>query len=86
MIDAIILLVGFILGYGSASLLLSRQKFIVKTANGETTIEPLNKPRSKVEFLPEMTRAEVEEAEKSTSMQVFLQGFRKPEKETEEEI
>lgn len=89
MIETITFLIGFILGYGIASFLLSKRifkQFIVKTnEKGETTIEMVGRPKQKMEFLPEMTQEEVEETEKSTSMQTFLGGFKKPAKKEEEE-
>lgn len=87
MIEAITFLIGLILGYGVASLLLARNKrFIVRTdPKGETTIEPLGRPKQKMEFLPEMSQKELEEAERSTSMQKFLGRFKKPAKKEEEE-
>lgn len=86
MIEVGLFLLGFILGYGIASFLLARKKFIVKTnEKGETTIEALNRPKHKVEFVGEPTQQEVEEAEKSTSMQSFLGRFKKSAKQEEEE-
>ena len=62
------------------------KRFIIsRNEKGETTIEPLGKSKQKMEFLPEMNQKEVEEMEKSTSMQTFLGRFHKPAKEEEEE-
>ena len=86
MTEAITFLIGFVLGYGVASLLLARKKFIVKTnEKGETTIESVGRPKQKMEFMRDMTQKELEEAEKSTSMQTFLGRFAKPAKKEEEE-
>ena len=86
MTETITFLIGFILGYGICSVLLSRKRFIVKTnEKGETTIEQVGRPKQKMEFLPEITQEELEEAEKSTAMQTFLGRFHKPAKKEEEE-
>ena len=86
MIEAITFLIGFILGYGISSFLLSRKRFIVKTnKEGETTIESVGKPKQKMEFLEEIDRKQVEDIERPGALQSFLGQFKKPAKKEEEE-
>lgn len=86
MIEAITFLIGFILGYGIASILLSKKKFIISmNEKGEMTVQQVGRPKQKMEFLGEITQQELEEVEKSTSMQTFLGRFHKPAKKEEEE-
>lgn len=85
--EAITFLIGLIIGYGIASILLNRKRFIVKTnEKGDTIIESLERPKQKTEFLSEMSQKQVEETEKSTSMQRFLRRFHKPAEEEEDEV
>lgn len=87
--ETITFLIGLILGYGIASILLGRKRFLVKTnERGETTIEPLNRPKQKVEFISEPTQEDVDEAERPAGMRKFLKGIVKPPKEenAEEEL
>jgi hypothetical protein len=86
MAEVSLFLLGFILGYGIASFLLAKKKFIIKTSEeGEITIEPLNRTKQKMQFLPEMDQKEIEAAEKSSAMKSFLGGFKKSAKQEEEE-
>ena len=85
--EATTLLIGFILGYGIASILLNRKRFIIKTnEKGDTTIEPLERPKQKTEFLGEINRKEEEEIERPTILQNFLSKFKKPDKEEDNEV
>jgi len=87
MTETITFLIGFIFGYGIASLLLSRKRFIVKTSEkGETTIEQIGRPKQKMEFLPEISQQQLEDIERPTRLQNFLSKFKKPAKEEEEEL
>jgi len=89
MTEAITFLIGLILGYGIASVIFAEKKFVIKVneKTGKVEIEPLNKPKQKVEFIGEPTREEVEEAERPTKLQSFLSEFKKPaSKEEEEEV
>ena len=86
MTEAITFLIGFVLGYGIASILFVGKKFVIKiNEKGQTILEPINKPKQKMEFMRDMTQEELEEAEKSTVMQTFLGRFAKPAKKEEEE-
>ena len=87
MIRIIILLIGFILGYGVASVLLSKKKFIVSTNDkNEVIIEQVGKPKHKFEFLGEINQKQLEDIERPTSLQKFLGKFKKPAQEEEEEL
>ena len=81
-----LILIGFILGYMLASILLSKKKFIVSTnEKNEVVIAQVGKPKTKLEFLGELTQKEVEDIERPTALQKFLGGFKKPAKEEDEE-
>lgn len=83
----IIFLIGFILGYGIASVLLNRKRFIIKTnEKGETIIESLKKPKHKMEFGGEINQRDLEEIERPDNLQEFLGKFKKPAEKEEEEI
>lgn len=86
MIEIITFLIGFIIGYGVASVLLIRKRFIIKVEKeGEVTIEPEDRPKQKMEFSSDMTQKEIEDAERPTGLKSFLTGFAKPAKKEEEE-
>lgn len=86
MTEAITFLIGLILGFGIASFLWGRQRFIVNTnEKGETTIEPVGRPKQKMEFLPEINQKELEDIERPSPFQKFLGKFKKPAKKEEEE-
>lgn len=84
--DVITFFIGFIFGYIIASVLLADRKFIVKTnEKGETTIEPQNRPKQKMEFAPDLTQKEIEDEERPTGLKGFLGKFAKPAKKEDEE-
>ena len=87
MTETITFLIGFIIGYGIASLLLARKRFIVNIdkETGNISVEPVKRPKQKMEFIGEPTAQEVEEAERPGVLQNFLGTFRKPAKKEEEE-
>ena len=87
MTELTLILIGFILGYMLASILLSKKKFIVSTnKKNEVVIEQVGKPKTKLEFLGEITQKELEDIERPTALQKFLETFKKPAKEEEEEL
>jgi len=87
MTELTLILIGFILGYMLASILLSKKKFIVSTnEKNEVVIEQVGKPKTKLEFLGEITQKELEDIERPTALQKFLETFKKPAKEEEEEL
>ena len=82
-----LILIGFILGYVLASVLLSKKKFIVSTNDkDELVIEQVGRPKTKLEFLGELTQKEVEDIERPTALQKFLGNFKKPAQEEEQEL
>lgn len=83
----IALIFSFTIGWVMADIWHRGRQFKVEInkETGEANITPLKKPKQKMEFLTEMDRKELENAENSTSMQTFLGGFSKPAKEEEEE-
>ncbi len=84
--EIITLLIGFILGYGVASILLSKKKFIVSTnEKDEVIIEQVGKPKHKFEFLGEINQKQLEDIERPTSLQKFLGRFKKPASKEEDE-
>lgn len=86
MIKIIILLIGFILGYMTASILLSKKKFIVSTnEKDEVIIEQVGKPKHKFEFLGEINQKQLEDIERPTALQRFLGKFKKPASKEEDE-
>lgn len=87
MIRIIIFLIGFIVGYGISSVLLSKKKFIVSTnEKDEVVIEQVGKPKVKLEFLGEIDQKQLEDIERPTSLQKFLGKFKKPAQEEEEDL
>lgn len=87
MTEIITFLIGFILGYGIASLLwLRKRQFIVSTnEKGQTRIEQVGRPKQKMEFLPDIDQKELEDIERPSPFQNFLGKFKKPAKTEEEE-
>jgi len=78
-------LLGVLLGHLISTFITNKRGFEIKIdKKGENiTLEPINRPKHKVEFIGEPTRQEVEEAERPKGLHKFFKLFAKPAKEDE---
>jgi len=88
MINIIAFIVGLAVGHMVSTFLTNKRGFEVKIdKEGEkVTVEPIGRPKQKVEFLGEATEDEVKDIERPTGLKRFFSKFAKPPKEEEEEF
>ena len=87
MINIIIaLIIGVAIGHIISTFISNKRGFEIKIdKQGEkVSLEPIGKPKRKVEFVGEATQEQIEKTERPTRLQRFFNKFAKPVKEEEE--